>query len=172
MNCKRCQKHLLAYINRELPPRLQRQVGQHLQQCDVCYQQLQEQQQVIEHLRRDVPLVGRSRNPVPFDQVWAAMQDKPRRPNRLPEIYTYRYGLIALIAVMVFLLPLTMNKRGLALAEPPTPPVPVVQQATPGSTEAIQNEATSVAALLIRLTPEATPQARLNHLRPDAVTTP
>src|SRR5258708_33777840 len=90
ISCKQCQKHLVAYINHELSPKMRNQVSQHLDQCEACYALYLQHKRVTYELRRVLPLVGKNRPPT-FDRVWAAARlDETRRATNY---YPLRYGM-------------------------------------------------------------------------------
>lgn len=164
ISCKQSQKHMSAYIQRNLPPQLQWQVSQHIHHCQNCYAVYLEEKRLITDLRRVVPKIG-SGQPPAFERVWKATQAASVR--RSPPQYSLRYGMAMLVITFLLLIPFAMGKGNQVFAEPPTQPAPLVR-VTPNGTAAIQ-EGVSV-AFEIRQTPA--PARPPVTLPVDAISTP
>jgi len=164
ISCKHCQKHLVAYINHELSPKMRNQVSQHLDQCEACYALYLQHKQVTYELRRVLPLLGKNRPPT-FDRVWAAARlDEARRTTNY---YPLRYGMAMLAITLLLLIPFALGRTNQVLAEPPTQPAPLLR-VTPNVTAATE-EGVSV-AYEISQTPAP---AKLPSTLPlDAISTP
>jgi len=164
ISCKQCQKHLVAYINHELSPKMRNHVSQHLDRCETCYALYLQHKQVTYELRRTLPLVGNNRPPA-FDRVWAAARlDAVRRTTNY---YPLRYGMAMLAITLLLLIPFALGRTNQVLAEPPTQPAPLLR-VTPNVTAATE-EGVSV-AFEISQTPAP---AKLPSTLPlDAISTP
>lgn len=164
ISCKQCQKHLVAYINHELSPKMRNQVAQHLDQCETCYPIYLQHKRANSELQRVLPLVGNNRPPA-FDRVWAAMRlDTARRTTNY---YPLRYGMAMLAITILLMIPFALGRSNQVLAEPPTQPAPLLR-ATPNVTAATE-DGVSV-AFEISQTPAP---ARLPSTLPlDAISTP
>ncbi len=140
-SCSHYQKHLDAYLDHRLAPRLQQRVARHLDDCPRCYLRYTQQRELRRELQRTLPLVSQYEKP-DFKRLWVGIQaELPRHgvPSRM------RYGLAVMALMVMFLLPFTMAHRDIMLA--PTIPEPGERVTeTPESTEAIA-EATVVASL-------------------------
>ena len=135
ISCKQCQKHLVAYINRELSPKLCDQVAQHLDHCETCYPIYLQHKRTTYELRRTMPLVGNARPPT-FDRVWAAARlDAARRTTNY---YPLRYGMAMLAITVLLLIPFALGRTNQVLAEPPTQPAPLLR-ITPNGTAATED---------------------------------
>lgn len=169
MNCKQCQSRLAAYLHNELPPKLRREVGRHLHNCEKCYAVYLQHQDLARELTNTVPLVGAGYQP-DFNRVWTAMQAGTPRRN-LSNHLSFNYGLVALVVTLLFLVPLTMNQQNATLAAPPTQPAPLAVRQAPDST-APSAEGTAVALQLT--TAESTPEAGQRTVAPslDVANTP
>jgi anti-sigma factor RsiW len=135
ISCKHCQKHLIAYINHELSPKMRNQVAQHLDQCEACYALYLQHKRMANELRRVMPLVGNNRPPA-FDRVWAAARlDAVRRTTNY---YPLRYGMAMLAITVLLLIPFALGRTNQVLAEPPTQPAPLLR-ITPNGTAATED---------------------------------
>ena len=134
ISCKYCQKHIVAYINHDLSPRMRNQVARHLDRCEVCYALYLQHKQTTHELCRIMPLVGD--NPPPsFDRVWAAARlDAARRTTNY---YPVRYGMVMLAVTLLILFPFALGRTNQVLAEPPTQPAPLLR-VTPNVTAATE----------------------------------
>lgn len=171
MSCKHCQKHLIAYIQRELPPAKRRTIARHLDTCATCYPIYREQLRMSSELTQFVPLVGQGKPPS-FEKVWAATRLDTRAGRRFSSTtYSMRYGVVMLMITLMVLLPFAVGKHGSAFASPPTQPAPLLRLATPISTE------THSPGLTVAFQQDGTPapirlQSTLTPLLPDAISTP
>ena len=68
-----CQALLPSFINGRLDAAQQRQVQEHVAQCDICFEELQQAQQVVEAIRSEPvelePLLGTQRMEANLEQV-------------------------------------------------------------------------------------------------------
>ena len=164
ISCKQCQKHVIAYINHDLSPKIRNQVAQHLDQCEACYALYLQHKQTTRELRRVMPLLGNNRPPA-FDRVWAAARlDAARRTSNY---YPLRYGMAMLAITFLLLIPVALGRTNHVLAEPPTQPAPLLR-VTPNVTAATE-EGVSV-AFEISQTPA--PAKLPSTLSLDAISTP
>jgi predicted anti-sigma-YlaC factor YlaD len=150
LTCDECQSQLLAYGNGELRPSLRRLVTRHLNQCDICYARYCQQADLERDLTLYVPLMGQESKPR-LDQMWANIQSNMTQSRPPSNHFQARYGLVAAIVALMFIVPLTMGNQNLTLAAPPTQPAPATVQLTPSGTESI----TRVVAMTTPYTPEA-----------------
>ena len=140
ISCKQCQKHLVAYINHELSPKLKDQVSKHLDHCETCYPLYLQHKRVAYELHRVMPLVGNYRPPT-FERVWKAAQlDVARRTSNY---YPLRYGMAMLAITVLLIIPFALGRTNQVLADPPTQPAPLLR-VTPNVTAAT-DEGVSVA---------------------------
>lgn len=139
--CSHCEKHLDAYLDHRLTPRLRRRVARHLDECPRCYLLYIQRRDLQQELQRALPLVGR-RDKTDFQRLWGGISaELPRTavPNRM------RYGLVAMALMVMFLLPFTMAHRDVMLS-PTIPAAPeTLATQTPESTAVA--EATVAASL-------------------------
>jgi anti-sigma factor RsiW len=159
--------NLVAYIHHELPPKKRYQVSRHLDQCEKCYAVYMQQQDLTQDLARSTPSVGQA-DKVTLNRVWMAVQQDIQQPRRAVRPYSARYGVVALVAVFMLLIPLTLGNQNLPLALPATQPSPLVLQLTPSSTDSAESALT---AFEISLTPEARASGNTGP-SPDAISTP
>ena len=163
-SCNQCQKHLIAYISHELPPKVRDKVARHFDQCESCYALYLQHKRTSNELQRVMPLVGNSRPPT-FDRVWAAARlDAARRTSNY---YPFRYGMAMIAITVLLLVPFALGRTNQVLAEPPTQPAPLLR-VTPNVTAATE-EGVSV-AFEISQTP--TPAKIPSTLPLDAISTP
>src|SRR4051794_29255149 len=102
ISCNHCQKHLVTYVHRELSPKQQRRVAEHLDLCETCYALYLEHKRIANELARIVPTIGSGRPPA-FDRVWAATRlDAARRTSNY---YPLRYGMAMVAITLVLLIP-------------------------------------------------------------------
>ena len=170
LSCNQCQKHLVAYIQHELPSVTRQRVARHLDTCSNCYRAYIDQQHLSRDLSNVVPLMGAGKPPA-FEQVWAATRTDTRSGRRFSSAtYSVRYGVVMLVVTLVLLLPFAMGKRVSTLASPPTQPSPLIERATPNSTDTI-NAGVAV-AFQVNETPAPKLLSTLTPLLPDAISTP
>ena len=164
ISCKYCQKHLVTYIHRELSPKQQRKVAEHLDRCETCYALYLEHKRMANELLRIVPTVSSGRPPA-FDRVWAAARlDAARRTSNY---YPLRYGMAMVAITVLLLIPFALGRTNQVLAEPPTQPAPLLR-VTPNVTVATE-EGVSV-AFEISQTPAPEKSPATLHL--DVISTP
>lgn len=164
ISCKHCQKHLVTYIHRELPPKQHRKVAEHLDHCPICYALYLEHKRMANDLGRVVPTINAGRPPT-FDRVWAAVRlDTARRTSNY---YPLRYGMAMVAVTLLLLVPFALGRSSQVLAEPPTQPAPLLR-VTPYSTVATE-EGVSV-AYEISQTPAPVKSPATLHV--DAISTP
>jgi anti-sigma factor RsiW len=154
MLCRNCRKHLVAYIEGELNPPLRQQVARHLGHCEACYNLYLQYRDTNGELRQSMPRLGAPR-PAALDRVWRGVQAE-LAPARGGMHFRARYGVVALLTALVFVVPLTMGNRSLPFALPPTPPAPVTRLA-PSQTAAVA--VTEAATLFRTVESQATPEA-------------
>jgi len=164
ISCKHCQKHLVTYIHRELPPKLHRKVSEHLDRCETCYALYLEHKRMSTELSRIVPTISAGKPPA-FDRVWAAARlDAARRTSNY---YPLRYGMAMVAITLLLLIPFALGRSNQVLAEPPTQPAPLLR-VTPLVTVATE-EGVSV-AYEISQTPAPAKLPSTLHL--DVISTP
>jgi anti-sigma factor RsiW len=129
LSCHQCQSHIVGYIQRTLPPDMRREVGAHLDTCQVCYAHYQEHLQVERDLQHYVPRLGVRTSPA-FINVWRAMH-QPLRPRQTTSQVTMRYGMVLVTAICILVVPFFINRHHLAAAAASTQMVPVSARITP-----------------------------------------
>ncbi|MBZ0285978.1 MAG: zf-HC2 domain-containing protein [Anaerolineae bacterium] len=134
IQCGECRSHLAAFIQGDVSPLLRRRIARHIDHCPACYNVYLQELDLMRDLKRSVPLIGNGHQPS-FDAIWSEIQSEIVKPKPGLPRFHMRYGLAMLALVMVFLVPLSMGNQHLTLASPPTQPSPLVQRATPNSTE-------------------------------------
>ena len=157
VHCGECRSHLVAFLHGDVSLLLRRQVARHLDHCPACYELYRQELDLMRDLKREVPFIGAMHQPR-FDQVWAAIQQDIVKPKSAMPRFHFRYGLAMMALVFVFLVPFTMGSQNFALASPPTPPVPLTQQATLSGTEP-GTEETAVAISFLTDQSQVTPEA-------------
>ncbi len=134
ISCKHCQKHLITYLHRDLPPNQQRKIGEHLDRCQTCYTLYLEHKRISSELGRTIPIINSGRPPT-FDRVWAAARlDAVRRTSNY---YPLRYGMAMVAITILLLIPFALGRSNQVLAEPPTQPAPLLR-VTPNGTVATE----------------------------------
>ena len=172
IQCGECRSHLVDFVHGDVSPLLRRRVARHLDHCPACYNLYLQELDLINDLKRNVPLIGKGHQPS-FDAIWAEIQTDIVKPKpRMPQFHM-RYGLAMLALVIVFLVPLTMGNQNLTLASPPTQPAPLAQHATPNGTEPGAVE-TPVAISFLTGESQVTPEAPQGTAGPslDVISTP
>lgn len=164
ISCKQCQKHIIAYVNHELSPKLRDQVAGHLDHCETCYALYLQHRQTSYDLRRVMPLVGNYRPPS-FERIWTATRrDSTRRTTNYP----VRYGMAMLAITLLLLVPFALGRTNQVLAEPPTQPVAPLTRVTPNVTT--PTDEGILVAFEISQTPA--PANLPSTLKLDAISTP
>jgi Putative zinc-finger len=164
--CKKCQAKLVAFIHHELTPTQRRQVALHLDSCETCYAIYVQQQDLAQNLAQMLPHIGQGQQ-AQYDRVWAAVQQNIVQPRRSTTPYPARYGFAVLAFTLMLLIPLTLGNQNLPLVVP-TPPAPLLLQATPSSTDQAES---ALSSLPISLTPNAKTSKTVGP-SPDAISTP
>lgn len=135
--CRHCQAHLDAYLDRQLTPKARRRVGQHIARCETCYAEYVRRRDLRDELKRTLPLVGQHSAPN-FARTWQAVRRDLPHPTYERRRDQARFGLAALMVMLILLLPFTMRHRDLPLILPPRPAPDVSQQgSTPAQTEPV-----------------------------------
>jgi anti-sigma factor RsiW len=154
MICRNCRRHLVGYLEGELNKPLRQQVARHLGRCEACYTLYLQYRETNAELRQMLPRLGMPQ-PAALDRVWRDVQAE-LAPSHSGRHFRARYGVVVLLAAMVFVVPLTMGNRSLPFDNPPTPPVPVTRVA-PSQTASVS--ATEAATAFRTVESQATPEA-------------
>jgi anti-sigma factor RsiW len=144
--CRYHQAHLDAYLDGNLTPKARKRVAQHIGNCEACYAEYARRRDFRNELQRTLPLVGQRQNTIDFDQVWDAIRvELPLSTRRRTHA---RYGLVALMFMLVLMLPFTMGHRAIPMTLPPHPaPDTNEQNTTPAQTETV-----AVATVVVSVT--------------------
>lgn len=137
ITCRHYRALLPGYIQRELTPKQRAQVSRHLNECDDCYAAYVDQRQLVRELRVSVPRIGTRDGETPaFDAIRAAVLAQvspaalpaappattPTAPiGRRMRVDLARYGLVAILMLVVLLLPLSMRSPTFSVPTQPTP---------------------------------------------------
>lgn len=165
ITCRECQKHLIAYLHRDLPAWGTRQVAAHLDHCPACRFQYERERQLADELRHIVPSLGQQVRPPAFDQVWAAMRRDPMRP--LGSQYSLQYGMAMLVVTLLLLIPFALGKSHYVLAAPPTQPPPLVRVTATGTETTARN-----VSLVARINQTPAPAQLPSTVHIDTLSTP
>lgn len=120
LSCHTCQSKLVPYLHRQLSPRMQRQVAQHLDACPLCYAAFIDQRALSSELTAGLTRMGQPNAPQ-MSRMWAAIQSDIQRPRPLPRRPSGRYGVALLIFVLALLLPWSFDQQQVAHAIPNQP---------------------------------------------------
>lgn len=152
LSCSDCRKQLVAYIHRELKPAQRRRIGQHLAQCDACYNAYTAQQHIAGDLSSELHLMpGVDRRGL--NRMWMGIRSDLKNPrHRRPALRRYSAMLILALSTLGLSWSLGQQTVVLALPAAPTVPLQTVQLPTP---TAEQPEATRVASATIPVIPPA-----------------
>lgn len=138
--CSHCQAHIDAYLDNQLSPRARRRINRHLDECADCYAFYAQCRDLRGELQRSLPLVGHTTRQQPdFALMWTAIHaELPPAPSTLDrERQGYRYGLVAVMFMLMLLLPFTMGHRDIPMIMP-SPPAPDSQEnSTPARTQPV-----------------------------------
>lgn len=149
LRCRFTRVWLDSYVRRELPLPLRQHVAQHLRACPACRAEYERRAPVIRDLTRDLPAVGRPRQPQ-LEAMWRGVEQSMVQPppatHGVPRV---RASL--LIAVLLLSMVVAGNRYtmpALRLANDPPPVARVVLTPTPTGIAV-----SSPALLVLRNTP-------------------
>ena len=145
---------------------MQRRVGNHLDECPVCYAAYIAQRELSSELSAGLYRLGQPNAPQ-MSRMWSAIQADLDRPHPVARRGTGRAGVALLILTLVLLLPWSLDKQRVVHAIPNQPPAPA---STAGVTEAPVSVAmvtpsarvNSTYALIPAAETPATPAPRVN----------
>lgn len=136
LSCRYCQAHLDGYLDGQLTPKARRRVAEHLARCESCYVEYVRRRDLHGELQRTLPLVGQRQMP-DFARTWQAIRVELPHPTYERRRDQARYGLAAVMVMLVLLLPFTMGHRDLPLLPPRPAPDSTVKSGTPAHLEPI-----------------------------------
>lgn len=120
LSCHTCQTKLVPYLHRQLSPRLQRRVSQHLDGCPVCYAAYLSQHELSNELSAGLKRIGQPNVPQ-MQKMWAAVNADMQRPQTVSRRPLGRYGVVLLIFVLALVLPWSLDKQSVVHAIPNQP---------------------------------------------------
>ena len=139
-----CQAQLDAYLDGQLTAKARRRVGQHISRCESCYAEYVRRRDLRNDLQQTLPLVGQ-RNAPDFARVWQRVRRELPNPTYERRRYQARFGLAALMVMLILMLPFMMGHRDLPMILPPRPAPDLTQQGgTPPQIVPIATVAVSV----------------------------
>lgn len=133
ISCYTCRQRLDPYIDQRLSIGQRRQVAHHLDHCAACYVSYNQRRELRRELGYHLPQLGREHT-TDFQRVWSAIQSElPLQPSSQTG-FQMRFGLAAMMLMVLFLLPFTMGHQDVVRNTiPPTQPAPeLVTTGTPG----------------------------------------
>jgi hypothetical protein len=140
-----CKSRMVAYVNGELPPAARRRIARYIERYPTCYAEYIKQKDAARELNFRLPLIGQPDKPA-LDRIWAAVSAEltehhtphsglgSTSRSRLltaPLAFRVRYGVLGLMMVVSFALPLTFSANHTALAVSLTQPIPMTATGLP-----------------------------------------
>jgi anti-sigma factor RsiW len=111
-DCGHCQRHLIAYIDNDLPTRTKRHVADHLRTCERCYTLYVQQRDQNAQLVRDLSILGSNHTP-DFDGMWATIDSQLTiAPSSHRSDFSWQRGLVGLAFAVMCVLPWTLSLDG------------------------------------------------------------
>lgn len=120
--CRYTRARMNAFIHGELHLKARRRIARHLDGCTACHDRYVQQREVADQLSRRIVYLGQPRTPQ-LNRMWSAIQLETVSPLSSPRRDPRRYGLIALLLLLVVLFPWTMGNQNVPFTVP-TQPVP------------------------------------------------
>ena len=148
VTCHTCRKRLDGYMDQQLSTGQRRQVARHLDNCPRCYALYSQRRELRRELAYRLPQLGRDHTP-DFDRIWGAIQVELPQKSSPQGGFQMRFGLAAMMLMVMLLLPFTMGNHDVVRHSiPPTQPAPEIQAT--GTPEVSVTLATEEALLLTR----------------------
>jgi anti-sigma factor RsiW len=169
-----CRRRMVAYLNGELSPAARRRMARFIDECPACYAEYRRQRGLHEHLTVSLPPFGTPSQPQ-LDRMWTGIQQEMHRSRSISWWqYSTRYGVLACLVALIFMLPVVVLPAALeytgvpqALPTQPAPQLPValvtvteapVQQTpAPLATQAVALTTDEVNVMIPAAAPQWTP---------------
>lgn len=170
-----CKRHMVAYINREVSPRIRSRISRYIDQSPACYAEYTRQRDTQRELIGGLSTMGRPSDQQ-LAQIWVGIERDMSQKSSMPKCgmgaFKLSYGIVALAVLTVLVLPLALGGENVpTTVAQPVLARQVAEVTTPNITEAVATPEAVAVSGEQPMTAQAT-EHPVNDILPQAAITP